>query len=727
MHWRKLLCKMGLAFGVVVLLATSVFAEQQEEISGTEQEAEKASDKDLETAVKSKQQKEEKNKSEKKEDKTEEKNEKKDKNNDKNKKEDKEKKDPKKLPILYIAEDSEFRFYTRFRPEFFYGKNLRLLNNSNKIDQVLYFRHILDCNYEYHFGKASRKYDVVIFKVTLRNKGIWGDHDSIATTTDSEIKRPIGISGGHKHALPRHFLWIRELWMQMALKDLLCVDFKNMHTFTLGAFPFEVGRGIALGSAYGVTPDLLGYYAEAAIDQYAFGGKFSGEFCKDRLSYDFYAAILDNKASGFEHTNAPIRKQQLGFFRNPARGFGVINYVLAGRFRWFPPICKEHKVYFEPYIVFNDHPEHKIEFVGDARGKLGTAGCAAEFEMGRLELGFDTAFNFGGQEVHGWDRNHIVEQNRDGHAVFVNTRVKQTDPVTGKSQLALATDANEAIINDSIPKTACVTDAEKLNGKVIGSNALGTLVNDKHRFTDRETISFAGSMFVMDIGYNICKPELKLCGTFGFASGDENPHKELHRAEDPQRHFTYKGFISLLEAYTGVRVRSAFLLSGSGRIPRFLSFPTDDVADPFPSSVTRFTNLLFTGTGIQIKLPKTYRKWSLNPNALWYWQESATLIPLGKSSAKAGKTQKTVADRFLGTELNIFAEAEALTDLRFFLVGSIFFPGKHYRDIKNVPHNKDQKKFIEAREKNELHKVDFVPLLGDDKAWFLNVGLEYKF
>ena len=53
-----------------------------------------------------------------------------------------------------------------------------------------------------------------------------------------------------------------------------------MHSFlqpalpTFGAFPFELGRGIALGTAYAVDASDLGFYSENAIDQYAFGGKF---------------------------------------------------------------------------------------------------------------------------------------------------------------------------------------------------------------------------------------------------------------------------------------------------------------------------------------------------------------------------------------------------------------------------------------------------------------------
>lgn len=641
----------------------------------------------------------------------------------------KEEKPPKKLPIIYIAQDSEFRLYSKFRTEFFGGKNLRLLNDRNDEDRLAYFRHILDLNAEYHYGKASRKYDVVIFKLNLRNRGIWGDPESIALTTESEVKRLDVISGSHRHAIPRHFLWIRELWMQVALNDALCLGFDNIHTFTFGAFPFELGRGIALGSAYGVGPDLLGYYAEAAIDQYAFGFKFSGEIFKESLSYDVYGAILDNKASMWDYTIAPIKRQQYGHFFTPTRGFGIINYLVAGRLRWVPPVCrKENKILLEPYVVFNDQREQRIEFVGDANSKLITPGFAMEFEFNRWDFGFDTAFNFGRQKVKGWDRNNLIEQNRRGFEVIVNSRVKQIDPITGKSDLALAVPENEKIIKSSVPKNRCETDFEVNNGEIIGSNKLGTLINDDLRFRDPYTVHYRGSMFVCDVGFYLFKPEVKINATVGFASGDDNPHKDLEEIPNPANDIDYHGFISLLEVYSGVRVKSAFLLSGSGRIPRILSIPSEEVSDPYPSAVSRFTNLFFTGYGVNFKFPKTYRKWNINPNVLWYWQEFPTLL---SKTEKSGQKKRKAANKFLGIEINTFAEIEILDDFRFFAVGALFLPGKHYKEIKGFPLNKEQKRYLDSLKEIPSNAqeliVDRAPLLGDDKSWFINVGLEYKF
>ena len=288
--------------------------------------------------------------------------------------------------------------------------------------------------------------------MTVRNKGVWGDPESIALTTPSTIKQLDAVFGDHRHAIPRHILWIRELWIQLSLNDIACIPFCNQHYLTFGAFPFELGRGIALGTAYAVDASDLGYYTENAIDQYAFGGKISGDIIKDKLTYDLYAAVLDNKASTFDYVNLKIRGQQYGHRNDQARGFGIINYIVAARVRWFPSFQGERtKARIEPYALYNHNPEQRIEFTGDAKSNLFTMGLAAEFEFGRFEAGFDTAFNFGKQTVYGWDRNIIKLDNRAGTAVVVNSRVRQAPPGivpnASTSPLALKVTANQNIIN----------------------------------------------------------------------------------------------------------------------------------------------------------------------------------------------------------------------------------------------------------------------------------------
>ncbi len=631
-------------------------------------------------------------------------------------------KPPKKSPLVFSDGDSELKFGVRLRmPEFFYGKNLRLLNDANPTDRVVFFRHTIDFNTEYWYGKPSLDYDLVYVKMTIRNRGIWGDPESIASTTLSPIKELDAVFGEHRHALPRHVLWIRELWIQLSLNDILCVPFCNHHYITAGAFPFELGRGIALGTAYAVDPSDLGFWAEPGIDQYAFGGKLSGDIIKDELVYDLYGAILNNLSDTFDNTNQKIRGQEFGYREDQARGFGIINYVVAARAIWTPLFTHtKTKMRLEPYIMYNHNPEQKVEFIGDAKSNLCTLGVAGEFELGNFECGFDTAFNVGKQSVYGWDRNSIKLENRDGVAVIVNSHVRQAppgqEPNPRKSPLALKIAENQNIINVS-------AQAAGENGKVIGKNNHGTLINGLHRFTEPSNNLYRGMMIVYDMGYYVCKPDVKVCAGFGYASGDANPNRDLTFHGDSDINQVYEGFIGLQEAYAGTRVKSAYLLSGQGKIPRPLSFPTQAVYDPYAVVVNRFTNLVFAGASGYWRPSWSCRKWSFNPNIIAFWTDYSSRF-FNEDTGRRSRTR--FARNYLGLEVNAFLEAELLQDLKFFTIASIFFPGSHYRDIEGLPLNKAQRFYLDNLDVTGIIN-DRVPLLGHDTSYFINVGLEYRF
>ena len=633
---------------------------------------------------------------------------------------------PKKSPLRYVAGDSEFKFSTKLRlPELFYGRNIRLLNDGNPTDQVLYARHTLDLYSEYRFGQASRGYDVVLGKLNVRNKGVWGDPESISPVTDSEVRALDAVFGNHRHFIARHIFWIRELWLQFSVSDLLGIPTCNYHTLTMGAFPFELGYGISLGTAYATDATDLGYFSESAIDQYAFGAKLSGDLVKDRLTYDLYAAILNNKSATFDNVNASIRSQQYGHRNDPARGFGVINYVVASRLRWRPIVAQFTKVEFEPYILYNSNPEQKIEFIGDSESKLATIGLSGDFVANRFDFGFDTALNFGRQKVFGFDRNIIVLTRDDttGALKEVNKRVLQS-PVPGKiptsRQLAPNVSSNQPIIN-AAPQSAAQ------NGKLIETDQpspLGDLYNDSNRFTDPYTNIFRGSMFVFDMNYRIPELDLKLSSAVGFASGDRNPNRDEEFPGDSEFDDFYDGFIGLQESFSGKRVKSYVILSGVGRAPRPLAFPTPDTFEPFPTTISRFSNLLFTGAGVTWRPCWSCRKWDINPNVLAFWVDR----PLRSFNGVTQANRFTDARRFLGTEFNLFFECELLPDLRFFGVTALFVPGTFYKDIKGRPLNKAQQEFNRQLEANGNSTLaPRVPFLGTDTAYFLNLGLEYRY
>lgn len=541
-------------------------------------------------------------------------------------------------------QDIWFDFSGNFKPEMFYGKNISLLNNDNHADKTIYLRHTLDLKLDIGFGRTKYDHDIIFTRFGARNKGVWGNARSISQTTDAETKISETVFGAHRHYIPRLFFWIREAWIDIDINNVLRLYTLSHHNFTLGAFKFQLGRGIALGDAYAIGPELLGFYTDDAVDQYAFGGKLHGDILENRLSYDLYTAILDNKSSSLSDTAAHILGQQYGCRITPARGFGKVNYVVAGRLNWHaievPDYCS---VFIEPYWLYNDQPEQKVEYLGDASSILGTLGMAGEYFGERFEFGFDYAFNLGRQKVKGWDRNHIIINNYNGYLREINSNVlyqnkaNPNDPLNGTGFPYVPGGSAQSIIYAS-------PENETENGKEIGtvtfdSNEI-TLVNSTNRFRDPYKNKYNGWMFVTDAAWWNKAKDINIAATFGFASGDSNPNEVNEDGE-------YSGFIGLQELYSGKRVKSAFILGSAGRLRRPLSIPLSmRTKGGFARAVSGFTNLIFTGWAIYWQPNKLDRNLIFHPNMILYWQD----FPTRGYDINTGQETKGCASKFLGTE-----------------------------------------------------------------------------
>lgn len=621
----------------------------------------------------------------------------------------------KKKPFKWFFGDNTLEFGSRLRLESFYSRNTTLLNNANGgLDKTFVpVKYTMDFAGIYGFGCQSQGYDIVRIKAALRSRGNWGAPETIASTDDAFIKDVDVVEGRHSHTINRHMVWIREFWLEMVLNDAFDWNPHGRYIFTAGFFPFQLGRGISLGDSYATDPDLLGYYSPNVIDQYAPGLKISGKLSDTGcLNFDAYAAILHNKANTFNNVNMRIRGQQIGCRLTPARGFAVINWLIALQMQWHIMNEDEHHIVFAPYALYDDEREQKIEFVGDASSKLGTFGCALEGNLGCWEFGFDVARNVGRQNVRGWDRNVITKDVRTGIYYEVNSDVTAiadnppTNDLAGKR--AVFTPVNQAIVNSSPQDQAA-------NGKQIG---VSNLKNSNDRFNNPYSNKFKGLMFVGDIGYNFTE-ELKFAAAAGMATGDNNPNRDLDELNDSNIDGDYQGFIGLQETYSGTRVRSAFLLSGAGRVPRVLSFPSENVTDNFPESVSRFTNIIFTGAAAWIESGD----WNVNTNVLTYWTEAPTRI--FNQDANLFVTE-SFARSWLGVEMNLFADVTLCNTAKLFFVGAVFIPGSHYSDIKGRPLSKDQERFLESLDVTGNPAIR-VPVLGTDAAYTINIGMEYKF
>jgi hypothetical protein len=513
---------------------------------------------------------------------------------------------------------------------------------------------------------------------------------------------------------------MREGWIDIGLNEAFgCPNEVNKHFLTLGAFSFKLGRGIALGDAYAVSPGLLGFYSNNVIDQYAPGILAHGDIRKGKLTYDIYLALLENLSDSFDNVNEEIYSMQIRRGReHPQRGFGKLNYVIASRLI-FTLLNKEdncgRNLTFEPYILYNSNPEEDIEFPSDAKSKLVTFGMALEYEGPKWDFGFDFAQNFGTQKVRPWDRNHInIKRDADTAALTlvyteIDTKNPQVDP---KAPRALVTDANKKVVNNSPQNPS-------LNGKEIGNSGL---FNDPDRFRKGYDNELVGFMFVTDAGYRFNK-EFKISATVGIASGDEDPNVDLNDPLDSEVDGDFEGFVGLQESYSGKRVPSVFVL-GMTPVPRPLSVPSSNIQedDRFAQNVTGFTNLVYCGLGFDWSPCRWDKQFSIRPNILAYWQEHATK----KFSLRLQRTIDELASKFLGVELNVFSEVKLLTNLKAFIVAGVFFPGQYYKDVRGKPLTRSQQQQLKNLNDTGFNRAKF-PFLNDSTAFMLNWGFEYVF
>ncbi len=626
--------------------------------------------------------------------------------------------------------DIEIDFWAFFRPEQFYGERFTFLNNNVPEDKTFYFRHTLDYFVNVLYGKQTFGYPTAEFKTSVRNRAVWGSPAGIATTLPADSPLLNADVKNHHHALPRLFFWMREGWVRFSLSPFLHLGFENEHSFTLGAFPFELGRGIALGAAYAIGPGPLGFYSDSMIDQFAFGFKFSGTITPQVLTYDLYGALLQAKSATLAETNKPIYRNEIGRRDNPQRGFGKDNYLVAARLIW--NAFKNDAwglLAVEPYIMFNNDPEQRVEFPADASSKLGTFGIAAEYVGNKFECGFDFAQNMGNQFVRPWDRNEIVFENINGAINLVNSQVivVSDNAFNGVQAPDGPQSVGQKAINKSEQSGSSVQNGQLIEGAQ-NLPSLGvipgplSLQNSNRRFRTGPDGNgykniYRGYMIVGDALYWVCKNEFQVALTVGLASGDQDPNFQVKDG-------TYDGFIGLQEVYAGKRVKSVFLLGTVGKVKRPGAAPENPLANKdFAVTASGFTNLGFVGAGCTWK-PASCGDVRLiwNPNIFAYWEDS----PGNKFDAFTGTNLPTRASSFLGVELNSFLSYYPFASLKCFAIGSVFFPGKHFTDIKGKPLDKGQKKLLARLDRQGLNP-DLIPNIGDNTAYTINIGLEFTF
>src|SRR5437899_984242 len=86
--------------------------------------------------------------------------------------------------MTFVSADGDFfcGLSGKMRPEFFRGARFNLLNSNVGADNAFYVRTTIDLTSTAGYGKKTYGENIITGKVTTRNRGNWGNPDSIAKT-----------------------------------------------------------------------------------------------------------------------------------------------------------------------------------------------------------------------------------------------------------------------------------------------------------------------------------------------------------------------------------------------------------------------------------------------------------------------------------------------------------------------------------------------------------------
>jgi hypothetical protein len=572
--------------------------------------------------------------------------------------------------------------------ESFASRRTRFLNSNLASDTSLYFRTTLDGALTFKTGE-NEKNPVVDGKISLRGRYTVGTPAEV-TAAAGEISFADTTLTTPATDLQRTVFWLRELFLKVSLDNN---PEKSEYYVKFGSFPYDLGRGIALGSAYSAG-GFLGLTPSFSINQYAPGFLFHGAIVPGALSGDIYYALLANPNGSFDDNTKVIRANELKELgESSARGLGRHVWVSSGALHW--KAIKTDSATFDvnPYAYLYSSPDQKLEFTADSDSNLWAVGTAGELKAGKFEFGFDGAFQGGVTKIKAWDRNYTaVTRASDASVAVQYSKVYEGSDMT---TLALVTDANKTTVKGS-------TLSLDQNGQQIGESGL---YNSTDRFRPEQRQLYHGYFFVTDASYELVEKQLKICGDVGGVSGQLSNYDDVAgMTTEQQMNQKYNGFVPLQSIYSGKRLQHLVMLNLG--IPRFtVDEPQKDLTDLHVTSkvtgstniTNKFMNLAYTGLGFEYTPAKLAdQKVLIKPVAFYYWMMDAPLLADGTQSSHA-----------LGTTLSLEVEATLKECLDCSGYVGWMLPGKQYEQFKGT----------------ELKGGT----LGNDNAYVVSLSLGYKF
>ena len=576
--------------------------------------------------------------------------------------------------------------------------------------------------------------------------------------------------------------YMEEMWINLHLGTFFDAydnwfSYKNHPvSIKMGYFPYQLGRGISFGD-FPVSIPYLGWdsyhYDEARFNHP--GVLVHGYINKD-ISYDLYYSKQSENSLLTAMTWETINEQRTDG-RRKWRG------ISKGRDLWAAKMDLTHNkkwgdLHAQPYVMYVDASELKIETAGDSSARLGTTGLMLEFKRGQFSINTEVAGQFGHQNVHAIDRNkQELTQADDGKNQYMHTHIFgysiDSHVATRETKAPVNGDATAANVNlvahrggyDQTTKQwipSVTKNGDRLGTyNVYHTDGDATIVNYPYvynsnvtgnkRFRDGYRVDYRGYMAVCDMKWDFEEVPVSIALAGAYISGDKYPY-------NTERDKRYRGFLTYGDySYVGKYVYSQVVLEAR-KLPR----PVDiSYHHQYAfNNVKDMGNLAYIGTGAEWRPFRDKNKLMLRSNILWFWEtvslkkwnvkqplpqkdgatdlfegslswptydqnneevwvsSSNTDLEIGTERYYKGWMKEEDASRRLGTELNFEMQYRPVINCILLAQLGCFIPGQLYKDLKGQPN---------VNTINGPLASTGVYGLGDDPVWRLTFSLDYRF
>lgn len=594
--------------------------------------------------------------------------------------------------------------------EGFLGFYTDLLNHSLKEDKVNWLRTTFDLKMTVSWGKKTVDHDAVKICAAFRHRSIWG-LDSMRT--DKGMLKVGDVSGfAHTHAVTKPPMWVKSLWLDFSFDSMFSdEDSSGLNRCKLGYFPFELGKGVVLGSGYGVSQDYLGEFIRN-YDYSMPGILFSGTSENNMLGYNFYFARPQAKSSTTAQVLGLTKGHLIEASNIPFGGAFRDDNILAVQFDFRnekSEVSEAAQFRLSPYGVAFFSPDNKIKLDADSSIRLYTAGLSGELNSEFIDASFDSGMNYGEQVVRSCDTN-AIELSPNENAVLVQNY----------SQINSSADSKKAAAVEALKKE--LAKSLHRDGQPFTDSSNNNYVSSPTRITKSYINKYRGYMGVVDLSFKIPAAGLAISGVAGMASGDANPNK---KTEDK----TYKGFVGINESFENKRVPSLIVLGGGVRRPATLDSDGSPYLKDFMNGV--FTDVRFVGAGFAIT-PSFAKeiKGKFSANALCFWKDHVgTKVVSVSEDLETNKLTAVFgadnASRNLGYELNSIISLQPINNFEISAQVAGFFPGQYYTDIKGARLGNDITKAIESFDLDQVTQNLYS--IGNQPCYVFGINIKYTF